>query len=96
MSAMHKRHLRQPGWLYAGAVGDQFILIEDNAHPLRARVVQDYLDMEFFFERMDRPARSTQNHPGAWSHVGPRMGSHTRENDQKPNKEYEKALQSCH
>jgi hypothetical protein len=34
--------------LYAGAVGDQFILMEDNAHPLRARVVQDYLDMEFF------------------------------------------------
>jgi hypothetical protein len=43
--------------LYAGASGDQFILIDDNARPHRARLVQDYLQRESI-ERMDWPARS--------------------------------------
>jgi hypothetical protein len=44
--------------LYAGAVGDQFILMDDNVSPHRARVVQDYLERESI-ERMDWPARSS-------------------------------------
>jgi hypothetical protein len=31
---------------YAGAVGDGFILMDDNARPHRARVVTDYLENE--------------------------------------------------
>ena len=34
--------------LYAAAVGDQFILMDDNARPHRARVVQGYLERVFF------------------------------------------------
>ena len=48
--------------LYAGAVGDQFILMDDNARPHRARVVQDYLERETI-ERMDWPARSPDINP---------------------------------
>jgi hypothetical protein len=48
--------------LYAGAVGDQFILMDDNARPHRARVVQDFLEMESI-ERMDWPARSHDLNP---------------------------------
>jgi hypothetical protein len=44
--------------LYAGAVGDQFILMDDNARPYRAREVQDYLKRESI-KCMDLPARSS-------------------------------------
>jgi hypothetical protein len=37
---------------YAGAVGDGFILMDDNARPHRARVVTDYLENETI-ERME-------------------------------------------
>jgi transposase len=48
--------------LYAGAVGNQFILMDDNARPHRARLVQDYLERESF-ERMDWPACSSDLNP---------------------------------
>ena len=48
--------------LYAGAVGDEFILTDDNARPHRARVVQDYLE-RVTIERMDWPARSPDLNP---------------------------------
>jgi transposase len=48
--------------LYAGAVGDQFILMDDNARRHRARVVQDYREWESI-ERMDWPARSADLKP---------------------------------
>ena len=31
---------------YAGAIGDDFILMDDNAPPHRARMVQQYLEQE--------------------------------------------------
>ena len=45
--------------LYAGAVGDGFILLDDNARP---HVVQEYLGREGI-ERMDWPARSPDLNP---------------------------------
>jgi transposase len=39
---------------YAGAVGDGFILMDDNTRPHRARVVTDYLEDETI-ERMEWP-----------------------------------------
>ena len=42
---------------YAGAVGDGFILMDDNARPHRARVVTDYLENETI-ERMEWPSCS--------------------------------------
>ena len=41
---------------YAGAVGPEFILMDDNARPHRARVVEQYLQQETIV-RMDWPAR---------------------------------------
>ena len=41
---------------YAGAIGPQSIIMEDNARPHRARVVEDYLQQETIV-RMDWPAR---------------------------------------
>jgi hypothetical protein len=38
-------------------------------------------------EMQVRISVATQNHPIAWSHIGPRMGRHTHKNDQKPNEE---------
>ena len=39
---------------FAGAVGDDFILMDDNAHPHRAHVVTDYIETESVV-RMDWP-----------------------------------------
>jgi transposase len=43
--------------LYAGAIGDDFILMDDNARPHRAGIVNEYLQQEKI-ERMDWPAKS--------------------------------------
>ena len=48
--------------MYAGAFGDQFILVDDNARPHRARSVQDYMERETI-EHMDWPARSVDLNP---------------------------------
>ena len=47
---------------YAGAIGPQFILMDDNARPHRARVVEDCLQQETIV-RMDRPACSPELNP---------------------------------
>ena len=47
---------------YAGAVGPEFILMNDNARPHRARVVEQYLQQETIV-RMDWPARSPDLNP---------------------------------
>ena len=47
---------------YAGAISDDFILMDDNARPHRARVVTDYLEMETI-ERMDWPSLSPDLNP---------------------------------
>jgi hypothetical protein len=55
--------------LYAGAVGNQFILMDDNAGPKRARVVQNYLKRESI-ELMDWPAHSPGLNPiGVLGHM---------------------------
>jgi hypothetical protein len=43
--------------LYAGAIADDFILMDDNARPHRARIVNEYIQQETI-ERMDWPANS--------------------------------------
>ena len=52
-------HIVRP---YAGAVGDSFILMNDNARPHRARVVTDYLENETI-ERMEWPSCSPDMNP---------------------------------
>ena len=47
---------------YAGAVGEGFILMDDNARPHRARVVDQFLDDQGV-ERMDWPTNSPDLNP---------------------------------
>ena len=47
---------------YGGAIGSQFILIDDNARPRRARVVEDYIQQETIV-RMDWPKCSPDLNP---------------------------------
>ena len=47
---------------YAGAVGQDFVLVDDNARPHRARVVTEYLEREGI-DRMNWPARSPDINP---------------------------------
>ena len=47
---------------FAGAIGDNFILLQDNAHPHTARVCMDYLNRETI-EVMDWPAHSPDLNP---------------------------------
>jgi hypothetical protein len=56
--------------LYVGAIGDDFILMDDNARPHRARIVNEYLQQESI-ERMDWPAKSPDLNPRdhAWGHL---------------------------
>ncbi|GFV16538.1 transposable element Tc3 transposase [Trichonephila clavipes] len=42
---------------YAAAIGNDFILMDDNARPHRARIVEEYLE-DHSLERMEWPARS--------------------------------------
>ncbi|GFU67872.1 transposable element Tcb2 transposase [Trichonephila clavipes] len=42
---------------YAAAIGNDFILMDDNARPHRARIVEEYLE-DHGLERMEWPARS--------------------------------------
>jgi hypothetical protein len=48
--------------LYAGAIGDDFILMDDNARPHRARIGNEYLQRETI-ERIDWPAKSPDLNP---------------------------------
>jgi len=47
---------------YAGATGPDFILMDDNARPHRAKVVEQYLQAETI-DSMDWPARSPDINP---------------------------------
>jgi transposase len=48
--------------VYAGAIGDVFILMDDNARLQRARVLTEYLENETI-ERMDWPSLSPDLNP---------------------------------
>jgi hypothetical protein len=48
-----------------GANGDDFILMDDNATPHHARIVNEYLQQETI-ERMDWPAKSPDLNPIAY------------------------------
>ncbi|GBM35827.1 Transposable element Tc3 transposase [Araneus ventricosus] len=50
---------------YAGAIGDDFLLQDDNARLHRARIVDDYLQQETI-QRMERPARSPDLNPNEY------------------------------
>ncbi|GFT35159.1 transposable element Tc3 transposase [Trichonephila clavipes] len=47
---------------YAAAIGNDFILMDDNARPHRARIVEEYLE-DHGLERMEWTARSPDLHP---------------------------------
>ncbi|GBL74249.1 Transposable element Tc3 transposase [Araneus ventricosus] len=47
---------------YAGVIGNDFILMDDNARPHRAVVVEDYLECHGL-ERMEWPAQSPDLNP---------------------------------
>ena len=66
---------------YAGAIGPQFVLMDDNARPHRARIVNNFLDQEGI-ERMEWPAYSPDLNPieNVWDH----MGRQLRESENPP------------
>ena len=69
-------HIVRP---YAGACGPGFIMMNDNARPHRARVVDQYLEQEGI-DRMDWPARSPDLKviEPAWDMLQRKISAHDR------------------
>ena len=57
-----------------GAIGDAFLLQDDNAKPRRVRIIHDYLQQETIM-RMEWPARSPDLNPieHVWGALGNRL-----------------------
>ncbi|GFT85519.1 DDE_3 domain-containing protein [Trichonephila clavipes] len=62
--------------LQAGAIGNDFILIDDNARPHRAVIVEKYLE-DLGLERIEWPARSPDLNPiqHLWDYLGRQVAS---------------------
>ncbi|GFS50662.1 transposable element Tcb2 transposase [Trichonephila clavipes] len=62
---------------YAAAIGDDFILMDDNCRPHRANLVEDFL-FEEGIVRMERPASSPDMNPmeHVWDALGRRVAGH--------------------
>ena len=58
---------------HAGAIGDVFLLQDDNARPHGAHIVDDYLQQETIM-RMERPAQSSNVNP--IEHIWDALGRH--------------------
>ena len=61
---------------YVGAIGDAFVLQDDNSRPHRARIVYVYLEQETI-QRMQWPARSPVLNPveHVWNALGRRISA---------------------
>ncbi|GFT93557.1 DDE_3 domain-containing protein [Trichonephila clavipes] len=58
---------------YAAAIGNDFILMDDNARPHQAQIVEEYLEDHGFRKRMEWPARSPDLNPiehHLWDNLG--------------------------
>ncbi|GFV88938.1 transposable element Tcb2 transposase [Trichonephila clavipes] len=83
LTSMHRRDRREDEILrpivvpYAAAIGDDFILMDDNSRPHRANLVDDSL-FEEGIVRMEWPACSPNMNPieHVWDALGIRVAGH--------------------
>ncbi|GBM65376.1 hypothetical protein AVEN_98199-1 [Araneus ventricosus] len=70
--------------LFRGAVGSEFILMDDNVRPHRALLVDEFLESEDI-RRMDFPARSPDFNPAehVWDALGSAIATLLREPSRK-------------